>query len=212
MMSLSAPELGLAVVVLLLALHAICTHGSWFAMIWIGLTAAFGVGRELLLVVWRPLYAVQLGGQPGVEPGAAISTDALPISVGAGWCVAIYLGALFAKGFVERSRFRGRIAPFVLAHGLFTAMVALPVEVIAVPAGWWSWQIEEMCRIFEAPCFALLGWGIGGALFGLSYRLASRRTSHDPTKFGLLLVALPCLVVAQVGVVVLLAPWLAGAD
>lgn len=198
----SSPEIGLALVLPLLILHAVKTHGVWFAMIWVGLTAAFGIAREVLLEAWRPLYAFQ--------PGAALATGDVPQYVGPGWCVGIYLGALFAKGFVERSRFRGSIPPFVLAHAFFTVVVAFPVEAIAVPAGWWTWRLEGACEVLGVPCLALFGWGLGGALFGLAYRLISRKTEHNPTKFWVLLLVMPVLVAAHVAAVVAVAPWVSG--
>lgn len=197
MIAAHAPEIGLALVVPLLIAHAVLSHGVWFAAIWIGLASAFGLAREAWTAAATGL----------VRYGDAWAwVGDVPLYVGPGWCAGIYLGALFAKGFVERSRLRGRIAPFVAAHGLFTAVVALPVEAVAAPAGWWRFDLETRVRVFETPLLALVGWALGGALFGLAYRLASRRTSHDPAKFRLLLVALPFLVAAHVGAVALLAP------
>ena len=130
----------------LLLAHALVTHGPWFSVTWLGLTAALGA---ILFALDAALYCG----------------------------VVVYLGGLLAKGFAERSRWKGAIPPFVLLHGLFAAWIALPWARAgrahaAVMDFWWGRAAVEL--------------GLVAALFGLAYRLVSRSTEDDAKKCAVL--------------------------
>lgn len=135
----------------LLLSHAVATHGGWFAAIWLGLTTVLGLA---------------------VSP--TDWTDALLFGE------VVYLGGLFAKGFVERTRWKGSIPPFVVAHALFAAWVATP----------WLLASTRGARAL-VPC------AIGAGLFGLAYRLVSRKTQDDRRKLLVLTLLLPAIILAQ---------------
>jgi hypothetical protein len=136
----------LLVPVALLALHAVATHGLLFALIWILLTAA------------APLYADALRG-------AAWPPSAADLAIALAFGAAIYLGAVFAKGFVERTRAKGSIAAFVLI-----AALTLPLPLAAV------------ARLVPGGTSRLAMLWIFAVGFALGYRLVSRRTSDDRKK------------------------------
>ncbi len=129
----------------LLLLHAVATHGGWFAVIWLGLPAMVGVAAA------------------AADPLGALAPLAL--------AEVVHLGALLAKGFVERTRARGAIPPFVLAHALLAAAVALPV---ALATGG-----PTVSRVLVPAAAA--------GVLGLAYRLVSRRTEDDRAKCARLL-------------------------
>ncbi|MFG0318361.1 MAG: hypothetical protein ACF8XB_13880 [Planctomycetota bacterium JB042] len=130
----------------LLLLHAVATHGGWFAAIWLGLPAMVGV--------------------------AAAADDPLGAVAPLAFAEAVHLGAVLAKGFVERTHARGAIPPFVVAHALLAAAVALP---IALAAG----GPDVGARVLVVA--------VAAGAFGLAYRLVSRRTEDDRRKCAWLL-------------------------
>lgn len=175
----SAAELLVAATWPLLVLHAVRSHGVAYAAIWLGDTAALGA-----LAAWGRLHhgrAIEFGS-------ASVWIGPIPLHYALWFGSVIYLGALLAKGFVERSHHRGRIGPFVLAHASLAALVGAPVLSIAGPAGWWS--TPSLPRDLAALALA-------GFTFGLAYRIVTRFTQHDPTKLLVLTLTLPLQVAAQ---------------
>lgn len=145
---------------LALAVHALATHGVFYALLWIGLTGALGAARA----------ALGDGGTPLLHAFAASATT-------------VYLAGLLAKGFAERSRWKGAILPFVAAHALLAALIAWPAELL-VRTGL-LWPVTLRCSE------ALALWCLTGALFGGCYRLISRRTSDNRAKCGAFAALLP---------------------
>ncbi|MBL8768054.1 MAG: hypothetical protein JNL94_11840 [Planctomycetes bacterium] len=139
---------GLACIVAALLAHALRTHGAWFAAIWLGLTTVAN------LVVDR-FGGVGLPG--GIEPSLAAAA-------------AVYLAALFGKGFVERTRFAGGVVPFAAIAAACAVAVALAA------AAWLGLDDAAAIRALALRVF----------LFCAAYRTVSLRTQHDPTKLAIL--------------------------
>lgn len=155
--------IGLFVCVALLLVHAVATHGPWFAAIWLVLTGTVG---SLLFVIGR-----------GGLPWAAVPYPP----------VVMYLGALLAKGAVERSAWRGSVAPFVVACGVLSGVIAWPIEYVALATGCWT---------TSGAVGGAIELAASGLTFALAYRLASRVTQNDRRKFALLALALPGIAAA----------------
>ena len=140
--------LGLAVMGAALLAHALRTHGAWFAVIWLGLTTVAN------------LTVAHFGGV-GLSGGPESSIAA---------AIAVYLAALFGKGFVERTRFAGGVVPFATLAAVCAVAVALALS---------AW------RAFDAQA-AALALALRVFLFCAAYRTVSLRTQHDPTKLAIL--------------------------
>ena len=180
-MSFAVPDVLALVAWALLAVHAVASHGRAFAAIWLGLTAVFG-----WFTTW---YLVGVDHSLRFADSVA-AFNGVPLSIGALWAVWIYLGGLLAKGFVERTSRKGEVAPFVVLHAAFTTLVGLAVAIVAHEASWWAGPATD----HEAASLFL-----GGGLFGLLYRVVSKRTEHDPTKLVYVFFACPALVAVHVG-------------
>ncbi len=177
-------DLGLSVGALVLLAHAIATHGRWFAAIWLLLTGAIGLCAHSIL---------RDGSRTVRFSGGWLDFADVPWIVIPYWSVSIYLGAVLAKGLVERTAWRGAVAPFVAAHGILCGMVALPIETVAAAAGYWTMRDAPRDSLGSVLA-GTIGLSVAGLTFGLAYRLVSRTTRDDRRKFAILLVTLPGVV------------------
>lgn len=153
---------GLGCIVAALLAHALRTHGAWFAAIWLGLTTVAN-------------FVVDRFGGIGLPGGIEHSIAA---------AAAVYLAALFGKGFVERTRFAGGVVPFAALASACAVAVALALA---------TW------RGFDAQG-AALALAVRVFLFCVAYRTVSLRTQHDPTKLAILCGVGPVLWAIEIAV------------
>lgn len=177
----------------LLLVHAWKTHGGLFATIWLALTGALGA-----------LTANSIGFF-ATDPRHSWSYDPISLEALLFFSASFYLAALFAKGYVERTRFAG--SPVVFAIGSALAWV---------PFGW-GWEGSTLtargfaqerfggCGNLEAyltneRCLGLVptdGFVVAFAtallLFALSYRLVSLKTQNNARKLLVLAPLTPLL-------------------
>lgn len=141
------PAAGPIVAMVLLAARAVYVRDAAFALLWtaVPLAAALATLRT-----------------PSAESVAAFAAG-------------LHLGLLLAKGFVERSPWRGRIVPFALLSGVLGAVGCGPWIAARLQPGAWP-------ASFAAAALT-------SAWVALAYRLVSLRTDRDPEKLLWLLPA-----------------------
>ncbi len=168
-----------AVATLPLAWHAVKTHGVFFALIWLGLTS-------VLCFHFEPRVTVFLCDPFDLGFVVRMNPPWKPYGMALDGGIACYLGALLAKGYVERTSHRGSIPVFVLVSALTTPLVALPLLRIGAIAS------EVPSNLAHGlPTFSAIGAG-----FGLAYRLVSLGTENNALKFSVLGFAVALALVA----------------
>lgn len=174
-----------------LLLHALCTHGPWFAGTWLLLTSIFGA----ILTVANVEYI------RGIQYDMAGFLGEAPLMVAGGTASCIYLGGILAKGIVEkRPSWKGRILPFVLLHAIAGATVWLPFEALGTSTNLWHLGANEhRLEVLQAQVLPLLWVFVASGLFGLTYRVVSLRTEDNRKKFLIIGASLPLLVILQLG-------------
>ncbi|MDD3190347.1 MAG: carotenoid biosynthesis protein [Candidatus Pacebacteria bacterium] len=109
------------------------------------LSFAYGIILEALNIYMSKQFYVY-------NSGFALEILGVPLAIGAGWAVAYYL----SSEIVGRFDFVWWQSPFLMA--LVAFLYDLSMDVIAIRAGFWSWQIALDEQWFGVPYGNFFGW------------------------------------------------------
>lgn len=185
-MSPFVPEILLALSAPLLFLHARRERGAHSALAFFAGGAALGLFREPLFTLLTGLYSY--------APGTA-NFFGVPLYLAFGYTAPFYVGACLARDLLPE---RAGAAARFLSGGALAALVALPIEVVAIQpeTRWWTWHFTPAHALFSSPALVLLGWFLSATLFLAAAAAVDARVR--PSRRALALVALvPILVAVQ---------------
>ncbi|MCK4847906.1 MAG: carotenoid biosynthesis protein [Candidatus Heimdallarchaeota archaeon] len=171
----------------LLLYHAYKNESLDFLLLFFGAGFLFGIIRENLLQM-----LILAGILPSLYSYSAEFIRILyaPIVVGLGWVFAFYNGLFTSKQLYQKEN------PWVTSTiaALFVMLIAFPIEVTAVEAGWWTWSIEGIPLILGIPPLVPFGWATAAFLFNSSFILIKEKINGLKNQYIVfLLLTLPLI-------------------